>query len=104
MFRDLFEVIRQAGLSHVGDTSGDGNHDYVLRVLSGPFLFKTMYILRDYSGAIDAWLCDNTMAAGSYCHYRLVGIQHPDDWWRCTTMQLLGLVRGDPELAARSCM
>ena len=65
---------------------------------------KVMYVLSDYSGAIDAWLTDDTMVPGSYAHWRLLGIARQDEWHLCEHMQFMGYIRGDPELAGRASL
>ena len=65
---------------------------------------KTIYILTDYTGAIDAWMTDRTMVPGSYAHYRLLGIGRQEDWHLCRELQFLGYVMGDPELAGRAVL
>ena len=65
---------------------------------------KTMFVLSDYSGSIDSWINDNTMLPGSYAHYRLVGCQRQEDWWRCHNLQFLGYRRGDRTMAGTAML
>ena len=59
---------------------------------------KTMYILTDYSGSIDAWVSDQTMVPGAYAHFRLDGVTAMENWWLCQQPRFLGYVTGDPTI------
>ena len=56
---------------------------------------KTMYILTDYSGSIDAWVSDQTMVPGVYAHFRLDGVNAMENWWLCQQPRFLGYVIGE---------
>ena len=88
MFRLLVAAMNGPDLSNIYRL---GNTDPVVIIqgLLGP-LRKTMYVLSDYSGAIDAWLREETMAPGSYAHFRLLDIRVQADWYLCRSMQFLG--------------
>ena len=69
----------------------------VLGILCGA-TYKTMYVLNDYSGAVDAWVCDQSMVPGCYAHFRVEGVSMLEDWYRCQRPMFMGYVQGEPAM------
>ena len=102
MFATIIGTItRPSGLTPIAYARGRTDPEATLGSLCGRTR-KTMYVMSDYTGAIDVWMTDASMVPGSYACYRLVGIQRQEDWCLCRNLQFLGYRQGDPELAGRA--
>ena len=80
---------------------GSSQVELLGRNIAGP-MSGTAYVMRDYSGAVDAWIrFDISMPPGTYQHLRLTGVYEPADWYRVTAVRPMGLVYGTPEPHSR---